>query len=79
MDHDDRLAAEPMSVGAWVFTIFVLSIPVVNIIACVLWAASSTGNPNRKNFCIAILILFCIFLVLGIVLGVYDDLAAAAS
>ena len=41
----------PMSVGDWFVTLLILAIPIVNIIMYIVWAVSSTGNVNRRNFC----------------------------
>ena len=55
---------KPMSVGDWMLTIFILAIPIVNIIMYFYWALSSSGNVSRKNFCIASLLWGAIILVI---------------
>ncbi len=60
----------PLTVGDWVITLIVLSIPVVNLIFLLYWALSSNSNVNRKNLCIAYLILMAIFIGIAIVFGV---------
>lgn len=60
----------PMSVGDWMITILILAIPLVNLIMYLVWAFSSSGNLNRKNFCRASLIWLCIFFVIGFVLSI---------
>ena len=54
------------------FAILILALPLVNIVMYLYWALSSTGNINRKNFCIASLIwaaigfgIFFVFLIFG--------------
>ena len=60
----------PMSVGDWMITLLVLAIPLVNIILLLYWALSSSGNINRKNFCIAYLLWALIIIGLFIVIAV---------
>ena len=61
---------EPMSVGQWLLTSLVMCIPIVNIVMMIVWAVSSTTNINRKNYCIAMIIVWAIMFVLTIVLSV---------
>lgn len=60
----------PLTVGDWVITLIILSIPVVNLIFLLYWALSSNSNVNRKNLCIAYLILMAIFILIALVFGV---------
>lgn len=57
---------KPLSVGDWVLTIIVLSIPFIGFIFLLYWALSSSSNVNRKNYCIAVLVLAAIFIALFI-------------
>ncbi len=68
----------PMSVVDWMLTLLVLAIPLLNIIMYLYWAFSSSGNVNRKNFCIASLIWFLIMLAIGIVFAVIGGLMGMA-
>jgi ABC-type sugar transport system permease subunit len=56
-----------MSVSDWLLTWLVLIIPCVNLIMCLVWAFSSSGNLNRRNFCRAYLIIMAVVLVLSII------------
>jgi hypothetical protein len=63
--------AEPVSVKDWFLTLFVLSIPIVNLLACLFWAFGPPDvNVNMRNFCRAALIwvvlssVWSVFLVL---------------
>lgn len=47
---------EVMSVKAWLVTLVILMIPIVNLIMPLVWAFSSDGNHNRKYFSRAYLI-----------------------
>ncbi len=64
----------PMSMGDWVLTILAAMIPCAGIILYIVWAFSSTGNVNRRNFCRAQLVImavvFVLYLVLFFVFGV---------
>ena len=56
----------PLSVGAWLVTLIVLAVPILNIILYVYWAFISKGNQGRINFCRASLILMVVGLVLAV-------------
>jgi len=58
-----------MSLGDWIITLVVLSIPVVGLIMMLVWAFSSGTNPNKANYCKAALIFFLILIVLFFLLG----------
>ena len=60
--------SRPLSVREWVITLLLLCIPFVNLILIIYWAVSSSSNLNRKNFCIAYLVLFLIMFIISIVL-----------
>ena len=58
-----------MSVGAWVGTLILMMIPIVNLICLIVWAvSSSTEKQSRKNWAIAQLIIMLVTMVLSIVL-----------
>lgn len=59
-----ELAAPVMTVGNWIVTYLIMIIPLVNIIMLIVWAASNTENPNRKNWAIAMLIMYAIGIVI---------------
>ncbi|HNX38492.1 MAG TPA: hypothetical protein PL124_10350 [Candidatus Cloacimonadota bacterium] len=56
-----------MTVGNWVVTILLMCIPLVNLIMLIVWASSSSENPNRKNWAIAYLIFMAIGIVFWII------------
>ncbi len=62
-----QIMAPVMTVGNWIVTMILLAIPLVNLIMLIVWAASSTENPNRKNWAIAQLIFMGIFIALYII------------
>jgi hypothetical protein len=57
---------EPLSVGSWMLTMLVLTIPVANLVMLFVWAFGE-GNRGRKNFCRASLIYVAISIVIYIV------------
>lgn len=65
---------EPMSVGSWMLVIFVLAIPVVNLIMYIFWEFDGNGNINRKNFCMASLIWALILIVVGVFVSLITSL-----
>jgi hypothetical protein len=42
----------------WIIILVLCLIPVVNVVMLIIWALDAEGNPNRKNFSIAMLIMF---------------------
>lgn len=64
----------PMTLGDWLITLLVLSIPCVNIIMFFVWGFGSGGNTSRKNYCRAALV----FALIGIVISVIFSSAIAA-
>jgi len=59
-----------MSVKDWVITSLIMMIPCVGIIMTFVWAFSSDGNLNKKNYARATLIIMAISIVLGLILYV---------
>ena len=57
-----------MTVGDWMITIFVLALPLINVIMYIVWALDGTGNANRRNFCRASLLWFVIMLGISIII-----------
>ena len=61
----------PMSVGEWVVTMILLAIPVVGLVMLIYWIVSSTGNINRRNYCLASPVIAAIIIVLAIIFAVF--------
>ena len=59
--------APVMSIGSYLLTYFVLSIPIIGLIMFIVWAFSSS-NPNRQNMLIAQFIWGCICSVAAIII-----------
>jgi len=62
---DEMKRYEPLSVGGWIWTMILLSIPILNVIMIFVWAFGK-GNVGRKHFAIAELIIILV-VVLSIV------------
>jgi hypothetical protein len=57
-----------MSVGDWVITMLIASIPLIGIIMLFVWAFGSDTNLSKKNWAKAILIFFGIIIVIYILI-----------
>jgi hypothetical protein len=73
-----------MTVGNWIITMIIMVIPIVNVVMLIVWAASSTENPNRKNWAVAQLIFIAIGIIIwilfaGIIIGMLGGLAGSYS
>ena len=60
--------SQPMTVGDWIITLILVSIPFVNLIALIYWALSSSTNINKKNYAIATFIIMLVIIGLVVVL-----------
>jgi len=60
---------KPLTVGNWIVIMILLSIPVVNIVMLIIWAMGGSTQPSQKNYARAILLLFGVVAVLGILAG----------
>jgi hypothetical protein len=58
---------EPMSIGSYIGTFLLMSIPVAGFILLLIWAFSSSVNRNKKNLARAILIFWLIGIVLSVI------------
>ncbi|WP_458406629.1 hypothetical protein [Anaerotignum sp.] len=68
-ERQDENKAEVLSMGDYLLMLILLAIPVVNFIVCIIWIISSNGNPNRRNFAKAWLILAVIGTILSGILS----------
>lgn len=60
---------EVISIGEWILTFIVLSIPVVNIVMAIIWLMSSKTKQTKKNFLIAMLVIWAATILLFFMLG----------
>ena len=69
----------PISVGEWVITIIIITIPIVGFIMLFVWGFGSNTQPSKANWAKAALIMIGIsivlsFLFLGSLLGIMGSL-----
>ena len=57
-----------MTVGDWIITLILVSIPFVKLIALIYRALSSSTNINKKNYAIATFIIMLVIIGLVVVL-----------
>lgn len=55
---DEAPLAPALRMVDWIIILVLCALPVVNVIMLIIWALDTNGNPNRKNFSIAMLIMF---------------------
>jgi hypothetical protein len=70
-----RSNGDNMSTTAWIWTLVVLAIPLVNLIMYIVWACG-VGNRNRVTFCRAAILLTLVGLVILIGLHLAGALTA---
>lgn len=58
---------QPMTIGEWIITFIITYIPIVGIVMLFVWAFGGDTHPSKKTWAQAMLILFAIAIVLGIV------------
>jgi len=56
------------SVGQWMLTLLIMFIPLVNIVALLIWAFGSSTHPEKANWAKATLIWFAIFIGLSLLM-----------
>lgn len=59
---------KPLSVKEWLITFVVLMIPFIGLIFLLYWALSNSSNVNRKNFCIAYIVIQIALFVLTLLI-----------
>ena len=62
--HEDAYSKSITSVLRWMGVQFLLVIPILNIILVLIWAFSSR-HPSKRNYCIAAILWFLIFVALS--------------
>jgi hypothetical protein len=63
------VGAKVMSIGSYILTFILTGIPLVGFILLLVWSFGSDVNPNKKNFCRAVLIMMVVGIILGIIFG----------
>ncbi|MBY6062756.1 hypothetical protein CWI80_08400 [Pseudidiomarina sediminum] len=62
MEQHNYRNAEPVSLGDWMLTLFLTFIPLVNLIALLVWSFSSSTAPSKQNWARATLL----WMIIGI-------------
>ncbi|MBR5590512.1 MAG: zinc ribbon domain-containing protein [Anaerotignum sp.] len=60
--------ADVLTMWEYLLILILMVIPVVNVIACIFWIVGKNGNPNRRNFAKAWMVLAVVGTLLGGVL-----------
>jgi len=58
--------AKVIGLWDWFFTIFLLSLPLINIILVIYWSFNKSVNPNRANFARAAILYQLIVIMLSL-------------
>jgi hypothetical protein len=69
----------PISTGGWFGILFLLALPVINILLIIIWAVGGTGKINKRNFSRAVLIWMLIGGILSLIIGVIFYIFFAGS
>ena len=65
----DESQAEVLSFWDYLMMLILLAIPVVNFIVCILWIVGKNGNPNRRNFAKAWMVIAVVGTILSGILA----------
>ena len=71
VDENDK----PMTLGAWMKTLLIMSIPLVNLVMIFVWAFGN-GNTSRRNYFRAMLLYTLIVYALVFVLVLFTGIGA---
>ncbi len=64
MEENQKREMQAVSIGDWVLTLFIASLPLIGFIMLLVWALSDSTHPSKANFAKASLI----WMVIGIVI-----------
>lgn len=79
MTESNPVNSQTMSVKDWVITLIVLALPLINLVMLLVWAFGSSGNINRKNYCLASLLMIAIAMALSLCFFVLAALVGAVA
>ena len=57
--------ADVLTMWEYLLILILMAIPVVNVIVCIFWIVGKNGNPNRRNFAKAWMLLAVVGTLLG--------------
>ena len=66
--------SRPLTMGNWMVTLLILSIPGVNIFMLFYWAFTSATNPNKRAYCQALLMFGLIAITLAGLVALIGEL-----
>ena len=69
----------PLTVGEWFATLFILALPLVNIVMYLYWAFADGVNLNKRNFCRASLLWAAVAFGIAAIIVVFGGMAALLS
>ena len=74
----DSTAADtrPLTVNEWFVTIFILALPLVNLVMYLYWAFADGVNVNKRNFCRASLLWAAVGIGIALMVAVFVGLGA---
>jgi preprotein translocase subunit SecF len=75
---DNSMSSETVSLGDWILTMILSSIPIVGLIMILVWAFGGGAKPSKKNYARALIIMAIIGIVLGIISSILFAGAFAA-
>ena len=64
---DNSVSSETVSMGEWIVTMILSSIPLIGLIMILVWAFGGGAKPSKKNYARAMIIMAIIGIVLGII------------
>ena len=64
---DNSVSSQTVSMGEWIVTMILSSIPLVGLIMILVWAFGGGAKPSKKNYARAMIIMAIIGIVLGII------------
>lgn len=78
-NYNDPQLETPMTVGDWVVTLILSSIPIVGFVLLLVWAFGSSAPKNKSNWAKATLIMILIVFVLFVLWFLFMGMAMFAS
>lgn len=70
---------KPMTIGDWILTWILLSIPVVGLIMLFVWALSSNTQKSKQNFARATFVVIFFWFILFFMLAMFGAGAAVTG
>lgn len=68
--YQPPVVSDDVSMGEWMWSLFLLGIPIVNLIMMLVWAFGGGTKPSKANYCKAMLLWMLIGICLVIVMAI---------